>query len=166
MKTKTFTKILLSLALVFLLGTAITEVRGDVGGCISIFSIGNVTRGTTGHFTIQTRASFSGFYVNFAISGTAIPGVDYVALVSPIYVPRCLGDCEVYIPVTTLPDPRGLIGLQSYSVDVKLLPGIGYCVGEPSSAKMLIDPSSATATATPAPTLTPTPRATPTPRPR
>jgi len=141
MKTKIIRKILLSLALVFVLGSAITEVRGDVGGGITIFSMGNVTRGTTGHFRIQTRAAFSSFWVNFAVSGTAIPGVDYVALRSPVYVPRCdFGSCEVYIPVTTLPDRRGLIGLQAYSVNVKLLPGPGYTVGTPSSAQMLIDP--------------------------
>jgi hypothetical protein len=142
MKTKIIRKILLSLALVFVLGSAITEVRGDdVGGGITIFSMGNVTRGTTGHFRIQTRAAFSSFYVNFAVSGTAIPRVDYVALRSPVYVPRCpFGGCEVYIPVTTLPDRRGLIGLQAYSIDIKLLPGPGYTVGAPSSAQMLIDP--------------------------
>jgi len=141
MKTKIIRKILLSLALVFVLGSAITEVRGDVGGGISIFSMGNVTRGTTGHFRIQTRAVFSPFYVNFSVSGTAIPGVDYVALRSPVYVPRCpFGGCEVYIPVTTLPDRRGLVGLQSYSVDIKLEPGTGYTIGAPSSAQMLIDP--------------------------
>ena len=142
MKTKIIRKILLNLALVFVLGSAITEVRGDVGGGISIFSMGNVTRGTTGHFTIQTRATFSGFYVNFAVSGTAIPGIDYVALRSPVYVPRCpFGDgCDVYIPIITLPDRRGSVGLQSYSVDIKLEPGTGYTVGAPSSAQMLIDP--------------------------
>ena len=72
-KTKIITKILLSLALVFVLASAITEVRGDVGDSISIYSMGNVIRGTTGHFRIQTNTVFSPFFVNFSVSGTAIP---------------------------------------------------------------------------------------------
>ena len=128
-----------SLGLVFVLGSAITQVYGDV----TIYSTGNVARGQTGHFRIHSDEpiGFRGLYVNFSLSGTAIPGVDYVALVSPAYIPHCIFDsCGVLIPVTTLPDVRGLFPPQAYSVVVKLLPGIGYFVGEPSSAQMLIVP--------------------------
>src|SRR6516225_7854974 len=53
---------------------------------ITIHSTGNVFRGKTGSFVLAKLATSSaitasGPYVNFKVSGTAIPGVDYVALV-------------------------------------------------------------------------------------
>jgi hypothetical protein len=78
-----------------------------------------------------------GTYVNFSVSGTAIPGVDYVALVSPAYIgPSGYGT----ILVKTLPDPRGPADRQSYSVVVKVDSGLGYAIGQPSSATMWIRP--------------------------
>jgi hypothetical protein len=81
---------------------------------------------------------FGGMYVNFKVSGTAIPGVDYVALVSPAYI-----GASGYgvILIKTLPDRRGLSSRQAYSVVVTLEAGAGYAVGAPSSAKMMIEPS-------------------------
>jgi len=76
-------------------------------------------------------------YVNFSVSGTAIPGVDYVPLVSPAYVGP---DGYGVILVKTLPDPRGLSSRQTYSVVVTLDPGLGYAVGQPSTAQMMIKP--------------------------
>jgi hypothetical protein len=74
------------------------------------------------------------------VSGTAIPGVDYVALVSPAYIgPEGYG----VILVKTLADRRGLFSRQEYSVVVTLEPGLGYTLG-PSiagmSAKITIKP--------------------------
>ena len=76
-------------------------------------------------------------YVNFSVSGTAIPGVDYVALVSPAYIGQ---SGYGVIQVKTLPDPRGSAFRQAYSVVVTLKPGAGYAVGKPSSATMWIKP--------------------------
>jgi len=61
-------------------------------------------------------------YVSFKVSGTAIPGVDYVALVSPAYVGP---DGYGVILVKTLPDPRGF-SRQGYTVVVTLEHGLGY----------------------------------------
>ena len=78
-------------------------------------------------------------YVNFSVSGTAIPGVDYVALVSPAYIGQ---PGYGVISVKTLPDPRASAIRQAYSVVVTLEPGLGYTIGEPSSAQMMIEPVS------------------------
>ncbi len=128
MKTKIISKLLLSLGLVFVLGSTITQVRGDSPAVpspgqlpvVSIHSTGDVTRGETGSFVLDTSQSASNKayipyypYVNFKVSGTAIPGVDYVALVSPAHVgPDGFG----VILVKTLPDPRGTFSGQAYSV--------------------------------------------------
>ena len=153
MKTKSMSKILLSLGLVLVLGSAITQVRGDSQVIqpppgqlvVTIHSTGDVTRGKTGSFVVDMRQSTSSEmtqspyfpYVNFKVSGTAIPGVDYVALVSPTEVGP---DGYGVILVKTLPDPRGPFNRQSYSVVVTLESGLGYALGAPSSAKMMIKP--------------------------
>jgi hypothetical protein len=150
MKTKIISKRLLSLGLVFVLVSAITQVRG---GTVTIHSTGDVSRGGTGSFVVTMSAPTWGANVNFSVSGTAIPGVDYVPLVSPVLVrpiqpcpPPCsfCTPCGVpavgVIPVKTLPDPRGSFFPQAYSVTVTLEPGPGYAIGEPSSAQMWINP--------------------------
>ncbi len=141
---------LLSLGLVFVLGSAITQVRGDSeaiqppGPAVTIHSTDNVTRGKTGSFVLDMRQPTSSEqgdnpyhpYVNFSVSGTAIPGVDYVAIVSPVFIG--LSGYGVIL-VKTLPNPRGL-SRQAYSVVVTLNPGLGYTVGQPSTATMWIKP--------------------------
>jgi hypothetical protein len=150
MKTKIISKMLLSLGLVFVLGSAITQVRGDSeavqppGPAVTIHSTDNVTRGKTGSFVLDMRQPTSSEqgdnpyhpYVNFSVSGTAIPGVDYVAIVSPVFIG--LSGYGVIL-VKTLPNPRGL-SRQAYSVVVTLNPGLGYEVGQPSTATMWIKP--------------------------
>ena len=148
MKTKIIGKILLSLGLVFVLNSAITQVYGgspespqDVQlPVVTINSTGDVTRGQTGSFvlTMKPALAFGGTYVNFSVSGTAVPGVDYVALASPAHIGQS-GFGTLLVP--TLPDPRGTFNRQAYSVVVTLKPGPGYAIGEPSSAKMMIKPS-------------------------
>jgi hypothetical protein len=78
-----------------------------------------------------------GMYVNFKVSGTAIPGVDYVALVSPTLI-----GASGYgvILIKTLPDRRASASRQAYSVVVTLEAGAGYAVGAPSTATMWIKP--------------------------
>jgi hypothetical protein len=80
---------------------------------------------------------FGGTYVNFTVSGTAVPGVDYVPLVSPAYIGHA---GYGVILVQTLPDPRASSVRQAYSVVVTLDPGPGYVLGEPKSAQMMINP--------------------------
>jgi len=92
-------------------------------------------------------------HINFSVSGTAVPGVDYVPLVSPVLVSRV--DCQFnpsplngppiglgIIRVKTLPDSRASVIRQGHSVVVTLEPGLGYAIGEPSSAEVLINPLS------------------------
>jgi len=151
MKTKIISKLLLSLGLVFVLGSAITQVRGDSPAIpppgpvlvVTVHSSGDVNRGKTGAFVLRQSTSseqpyFPYYpYVNFSVSGTAIPGVDYVPIVSPA---RVGPDGYGVILVKTLPDPRGSANRQSYSVVITLDAGLGYAVGQPSSAQMMISP--------------------------
>jgi hypothetical protein len=163
MKTKIISRLLLSLGLVFVLGSAITQVRGDSTAippgelpAVTIHSTDNIIRGKTGSFVLDMRQPTSSDktylafhpYVNFSVSGTAIPGVDYVALVSPTLI-----GASGYgvILVKTLPDPRGSANRQAYSVVVTMNAGAGYAVGAPSSATMWIKPCTSTATGTTCP---------------
>ena len=106
---------------------------------ITVHSTGDVSRGKTGSFVLDMtpRLMFGAMFVNFTVNGTAIPGVDYVALVSPAYIGQ---SGYGTILVQTLPDPRGSANRQSYSVVITLDPGLGYAVGQPSSATMWIKP--------------------------
>jgi hypothetical protein len=149
MKTKIISKTLLSLGLALVLVSAITQVRA---GIVTIHSSGNVGRGETGSFVLTMSAPTGGANVNFSVSGTAIPGVDYVPLVSPVLVRPllpCHPGCDLCRPcgpglgvirLKTLPDLRGPFFPQAYSVVVTLEPGPGYAIGEPSSATIMINP--------------------------
>ena len=81
--------------------------------------------------------SFGGRYVNFKVSGTAIAGVDYVLLVSPIRIGQ---SGYGVIQVQTLPDQRASSLRQAYSVVVTLESGPGYALGGSRSATMWIKP--------------------------
>ena len=67
MKTKIISKILLSLGLVFVLGSAMTQVRGDTQAtpppvqlpAVTIHSTDNVARGKTGSFVLDMRQTTS-----------------------------------------------------------------------------------------------------------
>jgi hypothetical protein len=112
---------------------------------IAIHSTDNVIRGKTGSFVLDMRPAldatpalrFDGRYVNFKVSGTAVQGADYVALVSPAYIGR---SGYAVIQVKTLPDLRESASREAYSVVVTLEPGPGYEVGAASSATMWIKP--------------------------
>ena len=115
-----------------------TSSQDETLPVITINSTGDVTRGKTGSFVLSMNPIiFGGSYVNFSVSGTAIPGVDYVPLVSPAHIGQ---SGYGVILVQTLPDRRGPASRQSYSVVVTLEPGAGYAVGEPKSAQMMIKP--------------------------
>ena len=113
---------------------------------VTIHSTGDVNRGKTGHFVLAMKSlasagqtsSLAGTYVKFSVSGSAIPGVDYVALVSPVFVGST---GYAVISIKTLADPRGSFNQQAYSVGITLESAPGYSVSQPSSAKMLIKPS-------------------------
>jgi hypothetical protein len=153
MKTKILSKVCLSLSLMLVFVSTITQARGgehlnldysvnspdQQPPTITIHSTGDVNRGKTGSFVLEMNPVVlgGGTYVNFSVSGTAIPGVDYVPLVSPAYVGQ---SGYGTILVQTLPDSRGSAIHQPYSVVVTLQPGPGYTVGQPSSAQMMIKP--------------------------
>ncbi len=112
-------------------------------------SIEDVTRGQIGVFVLSEKPQIplATTFVNFKVSGTAIPGVDYVPLVSPASVgpsPTANNLTTAVgfgvILVKTLPDLRASVVRQAYSVVVTLEPGPGYTVGQPSSAEILIKP--------------------------
>jgi len=129
MKTKIISKILLTLALVFVLGSAITHVHGATQGSspsviappeqqfpvVTINSTDNVTRGQIGTFVLSVKPQIllATTFANFSVSGTAIPGVDYTPLVSPAFIGQ--SGFGVLL-VKTLPDPRASFFRQAYSV--------------------------------------------------
>jgi hypothetical protein len=140
MRTKILSKMVLSLGLVLVLASAITQVLGEVEKLpiITIHSTGDVTRSKTGAFVLNMNpVLFGGMYVNFRVSGTAIPGVDYVPLISPHYIGQ--SGYGVML-VQTLPDRRAPAFRQPCSVVVTLEPGPGYVIGESKSAQMMIQP--------------------------
>ena len=106
---------------------------------ITIHSADNVIRGKTGSFVLHMKPAlmFGGTYVNFSMGGTAVAGVDYVAVASPAYIGT---SGYGVIQIQTLPDPRGSSFRQAYSVVITLQSGAGYAVGDPSSAVMWIKP--------------------------
>jgi hypothetical protein len=114
-----------------------TSQDGENLPVITIYSAGNILRGKTGSFVLDMKPAlmFGGTYVNFKVSGTAVAGVDYVALVSPAYIGS---SGYAVLSFKTLPNPRGSFINQAYSVVVTLEPGPGYRVGQPSSAQMWI----------------------------
>jgi len=140
MKTKIIGRIFLTVGLMFVLGSAITQVNGEGEKfpVVTIHSTGDVARGKTGSFVVNMDpVMFGGAYVKFSVSGTAIPGVDYVNLVDPAHIGQT---GYGVILVQTLPDPRAGSSRQAYSVVVTLEPGPGYQVGEPNTAQMMIKP--------------------------
>jgi hypothetical protein len=105
---------------------------------ITIHGTDNVARGKVGTFVLRNATRLpGGTYVKFSVTGTAIQGVDYVALVSPAYIGQ---SGYGVIQVQTLADPRASYARQAYSVVITLEPGPGYEVGALSSATMWINP--------------------------
>ena len=99
---------------------------------VGIHSAGDILRGKTGSFVLhmQPALMFGAMYVNFKVSGTAVAGVDYVALVSPAHIGP---SGYATILVKSLRDPRGSSNRQKYSVVVTLESGAGYALGNATS---------------------------------
>ena len=116
---------------------AADPTSGEQDRAVTIHSTGDVKRGKIGSFVIKMNPAvmFGGMYVNFKVSGTAEAGVDYVALVSPVYIGK---SGYAVILVETLANKRGSGIRQLYSIVVTLENGPGYAVGELNSAKMMI----------------------------
>ena len=147
MKTKIISKTLLSLGLAFVFVGAITQLHGGSPASpqdqqlpvVTVHSSGDVTRGKTGSFVLNMNPPMmpGGTYVNFSVSGTAIPGVDY----TPLVPPASIGQSGFgVLLVKTLPDPRASVVPQAHSIVITLEPGLGYAVGQPNSAQMFIKP--------------------------
>ena len=137
MKNQNIVFIAIAFALAFALAPVTQATPCPQWGCgqqlpeISIHSTGNVLRGKTGSFVLVKNPLLLGaMYVNFKVSGTAVAGVDYVALISPAYIGP---SGYATILVKTLPDPRASSNRQAYSVVVTLEPGAGYSLGAVTS---------------------------------
>lgn len=106
---------------------------------ISIHAVDNVARGKTGTFVLEMKPALmlGGMYVNFSVGGTAVAGVDYVAVVSPAHIGQA---GYGVIQIQTLPDRRGSGLRQAYSVVITLQDGAGYSLGKARSATMWIKP--------------------------
>jgi len=142
MKNQNVVVVAMAFALALALAPVIRATPCPQWGCgqqlpeISIHSTGNILRGQTGSFVLvklatTTAGGASGTYVNFKVSGTAIPGADYVAFASPAYIGQ---SGYATILVKTLRDPRAASTNQAYSVVVTLEPGAGYSLGSATSA--------------------------------
>ena len=84
MKTKIISKILLTLGLVFVLGSATLRCAAR-GLLLSIAQGMSPGENRFIRRDMNPAPPLVGI-VNFSVSGTAIPGVDYVPLVSPVIV--------------------------------------------------------------------------------
>ena len=146
MKHQNIIGIAMAAAFAFALASVTKATPCPQWGCgqqlpaISIHSTGNILRGKTGSFVLKmnnlkSTSGLAGMYVNFKVSGTAVPGVDYEALISPAYIGA---SGYAGLSVKTLPNPRGSFNTQAYSVVVTLERGPGYSLGTSSSATIWI----------------------------
>jgi len=132
----------LAIAPIFQAAAESDAISPEQGPAVTIHTTGNVARGHTSAFVLNMASAdlgaaltLGGMYVKFKISGTAIPGVDYVALVSPAFIGH---SGYAVLLVKALPNPRAASNRQGFSVVVTLEDGPGYTLGRPSSATMWI----------------------------
>jgi hypothetical protein len=142
MKTNIISKLIPTLALVFVFGSAITDVHGATQGgspsvtgppdqqfpMITIHSVDDVTRGNIRTFvlSVNPKTMLATTFVKFSGSGTVIPGVDYTPLVSSAFIGQ--SGFGVLL-IETLPDTRASFSRQAYSVVITLEPGLRICRG-------------------------------------
>jgi hypothetical protein len=123
-------------------GTAVSAENFDVGGAKTPratleATVPEVTAGSgvVGKFAVklsETRAS--GTVVKFKIGGSALNGTDYKLLVDTAKV--AAGKEMKIIQVV----PKGnLGGVAQKTVKLTLVPGVGYTIGAPATAKVKID---------------------------
>jgi hypothetical protein len=95
---------------------------------------GSEPTGDSGEFTFtRTGSTASPLAVNFAVSGTAAPDVDYVALSSPAVIPAGASSATMAVAVL---DDSTLEGNET--VIVTLTGGFNQMVGSPASATVTI----------------------------
>ena len=110
---------------------------------INVYSTDNVTRGKTGTFVLNMKSlmldaqscAACGTWVFFSLSGTAVQGVDYKLVASPVYISQ---SGYGVINIETMQDPRGSASNQAYSVIVTLDAGAGYTLGSDSSRSAIM----------------------------
>jgi hypothetical protein len=81
----------------------------------------------------RTGSTASPLNVGFTVSGTAIPGSDYVPLASPVTIPAGQSSWSILFVAS---DDSELEGNETAVVTV--VPGIDYVAGSPASATMII----------------------------
>ena len=101
--------------------TATTPVANEAGPVSGLITVS------------RTGDTASPLSVSFAISGTATPNVDYVALPSTVTIPA--GAASVGIPVTPIDDP---FSEPTESVTLTLNPSAAYVAGSPSQGAVSI----------------------------
>ena len=174
MKTKIISKIVLALALVLVLGSAVTPMHGDTqpsstsviapqplqlpvvtihtvnasGVVTASGSNGNiedVTRGNIGTFVLSLKPQI---LLSTTFVNFSVKGTAIPGVdYTTLVSPAFIGQSGFgAILVKTLPDPRASVVPRAYSVVVTLEPGPGYAVGQPSSAEILIQPLSPSST--------------------
>ena len=174
MKTKIITKILLTLGLVLVLGSAVTPIHGGtqpsaasvIGPSPAQFPVvtihtvnasGIPTASTcNGSIEVVTRGNIGTFVLSMKpqiLLGTIFVNFSVKGTAIPgvdyttLVSPAFIGQSGFgVILVKTLPDPRASFVAQAQSVVVTLEPGPGYTVGQPRSAEILIQPSSPSST--------------------
>ena len=174
MKTKIISKILLTLGLVLVLGSAVTPMHGGTepsstsviappplqfpvvtihtvnasGIPTASTSNGNievVTRGQIGTFVLSVNPKIL-LATTFVNFKVSGTAISGVDY-TPLVSPAFIGQSGFgVILVKTLPDPRASVVPQAQSVVVTLEPGPGYTVGQPSKAEILIEPLSPSST--------------------
>ncbi|MFO1497507.1 MAG: hypothetical protein U1G07_03760 [Verrucomicrobiota bacterium] len=74
--------------------------------------------------------------VTFKVTGSAVPGHDYVAIPETVTIPA--GQSSVSVPVVLIPNP---LNTGTITVDVNLLAAENYLVGASPSARISIEPA-------------------------
>jgi hypothetical protein len=103
---------------------------------ISVYATDNVIRGKTGTFVLKMEPTqmLGGTWVFFSLSGTAVQGVDYKLVASPVYISQTGYGT---IQIETLPNLRDSFSLESYTVVVTLTDGAGYRLSDASSSAIM-----------------------------
>ena len=118
-------------------GAATLFIRDDEKVSVSITATDNAASepgDNTGRFQISRGPVVNGnLTVNFAISGTATPGVDYVPLDNPVVIPD--GASSVSFDLIVFDD---LHQEPTEDVILTLLPSTNYNLGSPNQAKVTI----------------------------
>lgn len=116
---------------------AINTITDDDVYVISVAATDNVATedGTnTGVFTItRTGGTLLDLYVNVSASGTAVLGVDYTGIATPVLIPT--GQESTTIIITGIPDT---LGEGDENIDLSIATGSGYSVGSPAIATMTL----------------------------